>query len=53
MKFGPWAKGVNCFGKGTLERSAGFWLLELEAALCGVDGDGRLHDRLDARLPEG
>jgi hypothetical protein len=54
MKFGPWAKGVNCFGKGTLERSAGFWLLELEAALCGVvDGDGRLHDRLDARFPEG
>jgi len=32
---------------------SGFWLLELEAALCGVDGDGRLHDRLDARFPEG
>ncbi len=29
MNFEPWAKGVNCFGKATLERSAGIWSLKL------------------------
>ncbi len=44
-------KGRQLFWEGNVREIC--WHLELEAALCGVDGDGRLHDRLDARSSEG
>ena len=51
VKFRALGEGRQLFGEGNVREIC--WLLEPEAALCGVDGDGRLHDRLDARSSEG